>query len=216
MKKISLMLVAVVLMFGAAKAFSQTPLEAVISAMAEANAGVNNLEASYEQVITFDVTGEKQVIEGNLKYLKPSYIYIVQHTPQEQQIYIDGKNIIIYTPANKQAVLDSWPSTFNVSFAPTALIDLGTNYKQIAKENNIKYLRSNEDFYIIEISPKKDRGWTMEGYISKQDLQVKKAVVLSHGVTAVINIREYKTNQDFNIDMFKFKAPQGVDIIKLN
>jgi len=215
MKKLSLFL-AVVLMFGAANAFAQNKLDEIFKAMAASDAKVNTLEAVYDQIVDFEITGERQVITGNLKYLKPSSIYVVQKTPQEQRIYIDGKNITIYTPENQQAVIDSWSNAFNVGFAPTSLINMGANHKQIAKNNDIKYLRETEDFYIIEISPKAVKDWVMTVHISKEDLRVKNAIVRSQGTSVTVDIKEYKINQNFDKSMFSFKAPQGVEVIKLN
>ena len=215
MKKLSLLL-AVILTLCAANSFAQNNLDEILKAMAASSAQENSLEAVYEQSIFFDLTGERQNIKGNLKYLKPSYIYIVQKSSDEQRIYIDGKNITIYTPENKQAIVNSWSDTFNVGFAPAALVNLGANHKQISKNNDIRYLRETQDFYIIEISPKTSKDWTMVANISKEDLRVKKAVVTSPGISAEVDIKEYKINQNFDKSMFIFKAPQGVDVIRLD
>jgi len=194
----------------------ESKLNEILSKMEEVDKKVNTLEVNYTQEIVYSATNEKQHISGNLKHKKPNSIYIVQKTPQEQRIYIDGKKITIYTPENSQAVIDNWKNVINGDMAPASLVSFGSNWKTIKKDNIIKYAGEDEKNYILELSPAAKKDWTMQMYVSKDTYYPQKAVVTAAGVTVNVDLINYKINQEFKKDIFKFEAPSGVEVIKLN
>lgn len=194
----------------------ESKLNSILSKMEEADKKINTVEVNYTQEIFYSATNEKQNISGNLKHKKPNLIFIVQKTPQEQRIYIDGKKITIYTPENSQAVIDNWKNVINGDIAPASLVGFGSNWKTIKKDNAIKYAGEDEKHYIIELSPTAKKDWTMRMFVSKDTFYPQKAVVTAAGVTVNVELTNYKINQEFKKDIFKFEAPSGVEVIKLN
>lgn len=219
MKKLVLFLVAVLLSFGSVSIFAQTneeKLNDVLSKMEAADKKINTLEVDYSQEVFYSATNEMQKVEGNLKYKKPNDIFIVQKTPQEQRIYIDGKKITIYTPENAQAVTDNWKNIVNGDFAPASMVSFGSNWKNIKKDNVINYIGEDTENYILQIYPSQKKEWTMEMYVSKTTFYPRKAVVNAAGLSVNVDMSNYKINQSFKKDIFKFSAPEGVEVIKLN
>ncbi|MDR1695864.1 MAG: outer membrane lipoprotein carrier protein LolA [Endomicrobium sp.] len=203
----------------AASAFAQDGgknLEDILKGMEESDKKINTLEVDYTQQVFYKTTNEKQTITGNLKYKKPSNIFIVQKTPQEQRIYIDGKKITVYTPENSQAVTDSWKNAVNGDFAPAAMVSFGSNRANISKDNDIILEGEEGGNYVLGVSPKAKKEWHMKIYVSKETLYPQKAVISADGLEINVDLTQYKTNLDFKKDLFKFKAPEGVEIIKLN
>ncbi|MDR1941463.1 MAG: outer-membrane lipoprotein carrier protein LolA [Endomicrobium sp.] len=206
------------LAFFAPSVFAQSneeKLKDVLAKMEEADKAVKTFETDYSQEIFYTATGEKQLINGNLKYKKPDGIFITQKAPQEQKIYISGGKITVYTPENDQAVIDDWKNMINGDFAPASLISFGSGWKDIQKNNAIDYAAEDEDNYILEIYPNSKKEWTMQIYVSKKTFYPVKAIVLSGGISVNVSLANVKTNQNFKKDIFKFKAPEGVEVIKL-
>lgn len=191
-------------------------LDDVLAKMEAVDKKINTAEITYTQEIFYSATKEKQVITGNLKYKKPDNIFIVQKTPQEQMVYIDGKKITIYTPENSQAVVDSWKDVVNGDFTPTSMVNFSSNWKSIQKDNTITYVGEDDQNYIISVAPAKKNEWNMQLHVDKTTMLPKKAIVTAAGLIVNVDISDYKVNQSFKKDIFKFTAPAGVEVIELN
>lgn len=217
MKKIKYLLFFIAIIFFAKVLFAQdSKTIEILNEMEKADKEVNSLEVSYSQEILFLTTNEKQQITGNLKYKKPNLVYIVQKTPQEQKIYIDGKTITIYTPENMQAVVDNWKNVISGDFSPASIVSFGSNWKILGKENEIKYVYENLESFILDVSPKVKPQWDMKLTVSKETYRPQKAVFSTAGIKITIIMKDYKTNPDLSKIVFKFKAPENVDVINLN
>jgi outer membrane lipoprotein carrier protein len=195
---------------------NEAKLNDILSKIEAADKKVNTAEISYSQEIFYSSTKEKQNITGNLKYKKPDTIFIVQKTPQEQRIYIEGKKITIYTPENAQAVIDNWKDVINGDFTVASMVNFGSSWKTIKKDNSVSYVGEDDKNYIIEITPAKKSDWNMQLHIDKTSFLASKAVVTAAGLAVTVNISEYKINQKFKKDIFKFKHSEGVEVIELN
>ncbi len=220
MKSKILFVLAAVLMFSPLCALAQDDnsekLNQILLKMEEADKNITALEVNYTQEVFYSATSETQKINGNLKYKKPNNIFIVQKTPQEQRIYIDGKKITIYTPENSQAVVDNWKNMINSDFAPASMINFGSNWRDLKKDNAINYVGEDKDNYVIELYPAKKKEWVMQMSVSKETYYPVKAVVTAAGLAVNVELSTYKLNPNFKKDIFKFSAPEGTEIIKLN
>jgi outer membrane lipoprotein carrier protein len=184
--------------------------------MEDVSKTVNTLKADYIQKIFFTSTQEKQESSGALFLKKPNSIYIQQRVPQEQHLYIDAKNITIYTPENEQAVIDSLKNIFNGDFVPSTIINLGNNWRKIKKTNLISLVEDNEKHTAITITPVENKNCNIKIYISKITMYPVKATVESEGVISEIIFKNYVINPVFDKNIFKFNIPDNVEIIKLN
>lgn len=217
-KRISFFVFAVIAAF-TVNAFAQTneiKLDEVLAKMEAVDKKVDTAEISYTQEIFYSATKEVQKITGNLKYKKPNSIVITQKTPQDQIVYIDGKKITVYTPENSQAVIDNWKDVINGDFTPTSMVNFGSNWKALKKDNSMNYVGEDDNNYILEIAPEKKNEWNMQLHVDKTTMLPKKAIVTAAGLVATVEISEYKVNQNFKKDIFKFTAPSGVEVIELN
>jgi Outer membrane lipoprotein-sorting protein len=219
MKKLLVIPVFALVSVFALNAFAQSSeekLNEILTKMELSDKKITTAEITYSQEIFYSATNETQKITGNLKYKKPDSIFIVQKMPQEQRIYIDGKKITVYTPDNSQAVIDNWKNMINGEFTPTSMVNFGGNWKTISKDNNISYVGEDDKNYIISISPAKKNEWNMQMHIDKESMRPSKAIVTAAGLIVNVNLTQYTINQNFKKDIFKFTAPEGVEIIQLN
>jgi chaperone LolA len=175
----------------------------------------STIKADFVQTVSFGLTGEKQKIVGTVFLKKPNSLYINQKTPQEQRIYINGKTITIYTPSERQAVIDAWRNSINEDFSPVSIVNFGNFWKDIRKTNNITFEGRDNSSVIIKIQPLKSKDMSAKIYISKVSMLPEKAIINS-GITEVeIVFRNYSLNPGLSKDIFKFKIPSNVEVIKL-
>ncbi|MCA6070107.1 MAG: outer membrane lipoprotein carrier protein LolA [Endomicrobium sp.] len=199
--------------------FAQTlndKLNVLLLDMESADKKIHTLKAEYTQTILFESTKEKQEIVGTLFLKKPDSIYISQKTPQEQRIYIDGRNIIIYTPDNGQALIDNWKNVIDGDFAPAAIASFGSSWREMKKTNTISFDGENEKYIVVKIVPVRDKDWTLEIYVSRTTMYPCKAVLKSDDVKVEIIFKSYTVNPMLDKTIFKFSATNDVEIIKLN
>jgi outer membrane lipoprotein carrier protein len=195
---------------------SGTKINTFFAQMEDVGKTVNTLKADYTQKIFFISTQEKQESSGTLFLKKPTSIYIQQRVPQERHLYIDAKNITIYTPENEQAVIDSLNNIFNDDFVPATIINLGNNWRKIKKTNLISLIEDSEKHTVITITPVENKNCSIKIYISKTNMYPIKATAESEGVISEIIFRNYVINPAFDKNIFKFNVPDNVEIIKLN
>ncbi|MDR3071130.1 MAG: outer membrane lipoprotein carrier protein LolA [Endomicrobium sp.] len=176
---------------------------------------IDTFKVDYTQFVFFEHTKEKQEMCGTI-FFKNGSICMIQRMPQEQQIYVDGKNITIYTPANKQAVVDDWKNVIDVGFNPATIVDFRNSWKKIKKTNVINFEFETKNHVIIRITPIKNKKWDMKVYISKTTMNVDRAVMCSEDVTIEIIFKNYIANPLLNKNMFELKVSDDVEIIKLN
>jgi outer membrane lipoprotein carrier protein len=176
---------------------------------------INTVKADFVQTIFFEDTGEKQEIVGTVFLRKPDNIYITQRTPQEQRIYINAKTVTIYTPAEKQAIVDNWKNSFDGSFSPAAIVGFGSFWRELKKDNEISLGGYGENSIIIKVSSVKDKNFNAMIYISKISMNPKKAIINSQGLKLEIVFNNYFVNPKLSLDIFKFKYPDDVEVIKL-
>lgn len=196
---------------------SEDKLSLVLSNMKVAESGVNTLEVDYKEEISYAGTEQKQIIEGQLKFLKAKRFFILQKTPQEQRIYINSNLVTVYTPSNKQAIVNKWGSLINSDFTPIRAINFATNWDTMSKTHKLIFKGEDKNNYWLDLSPIQNASWRMSIHISKEDNRPNKMLLKNENYTISIFLSNYNINRD-DIDktIFEFIPPKGIEIIKLN
>lgn len=203
------------LSFFAFDAFAQTnKLSQILSKMEGADKGINTLEADFKQTLTFLETKEKQSSQGRIFFMKPKNILIEKKTPQEQDIYIKGDDMTIWTPRIMQAVKSVVPKESG-DFSPYSFINFGGNWKNLQKTNTIKYISETNSEYVLEVFPK-NKAWIMTVYVSKTSSNPNKIDIKSKNLLVNIVLSDYKINKSIDKKKFQFTPPKGSEIINLN
>jgi outer membrane lipoprotein-sorting protein len=162
----------------------------------------------------FTETKEKQSSQGYMAFMKPKSIFIERKTPQEQKIYISGKNMTIWTIKTGQAIVSDVPESINGDFSPVSFLNFGGNWKNLQKTNTINYVSEDNNEYVLSVYPKQNKTWEMTIHILKDGMNPNKIIVKSKNFSIDIDLSNYKINQTLNKKVFKI--PQGVEVIKLN
>ncbi|MDR0956386.1 MAG: outer membrane lipoprotein carrier protein LolA [Endomicrobium sp.] len=183
--------------------------------MEKTNNKIDSLRVDFTQTVLFESTKEEQKIVGVIYFKKPDSIYINQKTSQEQLIYINGKNVTIYTPDNKQAIIGKWNDIIGKDFVSAIVVNFGSSWRKIKKASKINLVGENERYAIIKITSV-NKNWSLKVCISKLTMLPCKAVAKSDGTTIEIIFKSYTINPSLDKNMFKLDTVDNIEIIKLN
>jgi outer membrane lipoprotein carrier protein len=190
-------------------------LNNILKKMEEAKKRIDTLRVDYARSIFFEFTKEKHEVSGTLFFKKPNSIYINQSVPQEQRIYIDGENMTIYVPENRQAIIGNWKNFIYGDFVLAVVMNLGSRWREIKGTNIVSFGGENEKYIVIKVNPMEKKGWNIKIYVSKATMYPGKAVIKADGIREEIMFKSYTLNPALNKDIFKFNA-SGIEVIKLN
>ncbi|MDR1952190.1 MAG: outer-membrane lipoprotein carrier protein LolA [Elusimicrobiota bacterium] len=215
-KKIFLFIISALSFFGPPLlAQENDKLNEILIQMQGADKEIETLEVDFKQNIIFTETKEKQNFAGRLFFSKPKNILIKRSAPQEQEIYINGNTLTIYTPKTSQAIISDISKNANADFSPASFINFGGNWANLQKENIINYVSENDAEYVLEVYPKKNKNWMMNVYISKETMNANRITVNSDTLSVDITLSNYKINQPLDKQSLRFKPSKNIDVIKL-
>jgi chaperone LolA len=216
-------IITVLIIFSETSIFAQMAddkLDELFKKLEENDKKVNTIMVDYVQIVSFESTKEKQEVWGTLFFKRPCSVYINQKTPREQQIYFDGKNVTVYTLEFEQAVIDSLNNGVNKNSTLATILNFvgfWKNLKEVKKTNTINFVEENEKYILIKISPiVKNNYDSMKICISKATMYPNRAVLESNGIKIKIVFKNYLINSSLDKNIFRFNAPKGVEVIKLN
>jgi len=192
-----------------------TPEEAV-RMLAELDKAVQTLRFDFEQTLFFDETGLTREVAGNVRFEKPGKIRIEHSKPQPQIVYTDKKIIIIYKPADAQAVKTSWQQWLSQQSATlTGIADLG-DYATLAQKHDISLSRDKQGRLLFALRPKNNpKAYTLTLTLAEGDY-FPGALTFTVGKTRFETvIKNVARNEAIPAEVFEFKQPPGVDLIDL-
>jgi outer membrane lipoprotein carrier protein len=191
-------------------------LKAFFKLLENSDKKIKILKADFTQELSFDGQKEKQTTKGKVIVKKPNFTLIDQKTPQEQKIFIENQKITIYTPENKQAIVNSWNNAVDGKFNFTFILNFADEKENIQKTNDISLISETERYYEICLEPKDKNGWVANVFISKETMLVEKAVLKSAGSITEVRFSDYEINPDISKSIFRTKFPKDTEIISLN
>ena len=217
-KKFFNLLLTIVVLFISSNVFckEQTKLDIVLNNLEKENKTITDFQTNYFQTITYLSTDEQLYSEGIFKYKKQNYIYLEQTKPERQYNYIDGRNITTYIPANRQAIVEKWKDVVNSDVILTSVFRFINNWKTFKKDFIVELKEETKVNYLFLIKSKdvKEK-WEMTINISKNTFQVIKVSFNNENFTVNIKLVNYRLNNNFSKDMFKFVVPKNIEVICL-
>jgi outer membrane lipoprotein-sorting protein len=143
-----------------------------------------------------------QTYAGSFKYLAPGKIYVKFTSPIEKILVSNGKVLWIYTPGNKMCGIHELRKGINSGIA--AMMD--PDYNAVATGGDTGYtikLKSDKKQY-REIIVSVDETYLLKGAIFKRE----DSRILSFSISDASTRAEVKEN------LFNFKVPKGVQVVK--
>lgn len=195
---------------------TQTSIDLILSKIEKQNSVISDIQAEYFQTITYFSTNEKLESEGIFRHKKQNYIYLSQLKPIKQYTYIDGKHITTYIPDNKQAIVEKWKNVINADVLLTSVFKFTKNFKSLKKEYNIELLEETKTNYSFSIKPiNLKEKWQMTITVSKSNALITETSFNNGNFVVDVRLTNYKLNNNFSNELFKFTAPKNIDIIEL-
>ena len=191
-------------------------IDTVLSKLEKQDAAIKDLQADYFQTLTYLSTDEQFTSEGVFKHKKPNYIYLGQTKPAKQFSYIDGKNITTYVPDNRQAIVEKWKDVINSDMLLTSVFKFMQNWKTLKKDYIIELNEETKVDYSFSMKPINEKEkWTMIITVNKSSSLITKTSFNNGNFIVDVKLTNYKINNNFKNDVFKFIAPKNVDVIEL-
>ena len=191
-------------------------IDTILSKLEKQDLTIKDLQADYTQTLTYLATDEQFVSGGIFKHKKPNYIYLGQTTPTKQYSYIDGKNITTYVPDNRQAIVEKWKDVVNSDMLLTSVFKFMQNWKTLKKDYIIELKEETKVDYSFSIKPVNSKEkWTMIITVNKSSSLIAKTSFNNDNFIVDVRLTNYKINNNFKTEIFKFVAPKNVDVIEL-
>ena len=194
----------------------QKDIDTIFLKLEKQDATIKDLQADYFQTLTYLSTNEQFESEGIFKHKKPNYICLTQIKPAKQYTFIDGKHITTYVPVNKQAIVEKWKDVINSDMLLTSVFKFIKNWKAFKKEYIVELKEETKvdySFLIKPINPKEH--WDMTITVSKSSSLITSTSFNNGNFIVDVKLTNYKLNNNYSNDIFKFVAPKNVDVIEL-
>ncbi len=191
-------------------------IDTILSKLEKQDAAIKDLQADYFQTLTYLSTDEQFTAEGVFKHKKPNYICLEQTKPAKQFSYIDGKNITTYVPDNRQAIVEKWKDVISSDMLLTSVFKFMRNWKTLKKDYIIELNEETKVDYSFSLKPINEKEkWTMIITVNKSSSLITKTSFNNGNFIVDVKLTNYRINNNFKNDVFKFIAPKNVDVIEL-
>ncbi len=187
-------------------------LDAIISKIQKTYEGIQDIQADFVQLTTSSATKETQKADGLVYFKKPGMMKWEYKSPTNDIIVSDGKTIWAYQQDIGQVMVGN-ASDSGASISNNFLAGMGN----LKKDFDIELEKPDNNSYVLKLNPKVPQPNIQRLYIAvdKKTSLVKQTIVfdLLGNETKVI-FENLRINKSVPADIFKFKIPEGVRVIK--
>jgi len=187
-------------------------LDAIISKVQKTYEGIQNIQADFVQLTTSSATKETQKADGLVYFKKPGMMKWEYKSPTNDIIVSDGRTIWAYQQDIGQVMVGN-ASDSSASISNNFLAGMGN----LKKDFDIELEKPDNNSYVLKLNPKVPQPNIQRLYIAvdKKTSLVKQTIVfdLLGNETKVI-FENLKINQSVPANIFKFKIPEGVRVVK--
>ncbi|MCB4792401.1 MAG: outer membrane lipoprotein carrier protein LolA [Elusimicrobia bacterium] len=203
----------------------ETKLDEILSNLEKNDEAVENIKFNYTQDITYTLTNEIQHTYGQMIFSKPNNFYFKQDKPLDQEIVSNGKKVWIYTPSYKQVIVDDVQRWLKSGILPNSTISLNLNWKELKSKYSFEYLGEENGAYLLLFTPlavqaeAKDgslNSWKMKLWFDTKEYSPLRVDLLGENISVITKISGYARDQKIDKKIFVFKAPKGVDIMRMS
>ena len=187
-------------------------LDAIISKVQKTYEGIQNIQADFVQLTTSSATKETQKADGLVYFKKPGMMKWEYKSPTNDIIVSDGRTIWSYQQDIGQVMIGN-ASDSGASISNNFLAGMGN----LKKDFDIELEKPDNNSYVLKLNPKVPQPNIQRLYIAvdKKTSLVKQTIVfdLLGNETKVI-FENLRINQSVPANIFKFKIPEGVRVVK--
>lgn len=186
---------------------------------------INSLQVTFEQTIEFKLTLETHTIIADLSFQRPNRVYIKQYLPQERTIISNGSKIWVYDTGQKRIFIGRWKAWKDINDYLPGLLNPSSTVSDLKSKYFFEIVSIEDDYYVLlaKLLPKLrkkvkyffDEEVKFYFWISKTDYLIYKTQLVSENVICTTQVRAWNINPVIESDLFNFKVPAGVEVIKI-
>ncbi len=185
---------------------------------------VDSLQKNYDTTIDFtaDFRQETEVktlnrklkAAGKLYFKRPGKMLWSYEDPKGQFVLADGQNLYFYQPEQNQVIKSPLKNAFRSDIPLSFLLGLGN----LKKDFNATLKGTEDSQYVLRLEPKGELGGFSEvligvnrgtfdiDWVSVRDAAANLTTIRFSGMRKGVGVQE---------SLFRFLAPEGVDIVEL-
>ena len=190
-------------------------LDVCITALENRYATMKDISASFKQETFLSVANRSEKAEGKVYIKKGGKMFWDYTQPTAQKIILDGENLWVYLPDEKQVVKSSF-----ASFSSHIMADLFYGKVNIKKRFKVSFLsmgsEDNSSNIILELLPK-EYNPTLKRLLLEIDpvgsLITKTVLEDELGTKTTLMFSEIKVDKGIEDSYFIFTPPPGVEIL---
>lgn len=187
-------------------------LNAIISKLQKTYDDIHDIQANFTQFTTSASIKQTQKAEGIVYLKKPSMMKWEFKSPNKDMIVSDGATIWVYQQDIGQVMIGSAANN-GTSISNNFLAGMGN----LKKDFDIEQAEGDKDSYLLKLNPKTPQPNVQKVHVAvdKKSFMVKKTTVHDMlGNETKVVFENIKTNQSLSANIFKFKIPEGVKVVK--
>jgi len=190
-------------------------LDACITALENSYGTMKDINASFKQETFLSIANRIEKAEGKVYIKKGGKMFWDYILPTPQKIILDGENLWVYLPDEKQVVKSSF-----TSFSSHIMADLFYGKVNIKKRFKVSFLSTdtedNSSSIVLELLPK-EYNPTIKRLLLEIDpagfLITKTVLEDELGTKTTLVFKELKVDKKIEDSYFIFTPPPGVEIL---
>ena len=189
------------------------PATEVAAALQRKYDAVRDFSAEFTQQRTGGVLGRKRVEQGTVQVKKPGKMRWEYESPDEKLFVSNGRRVVFYDPANRQATISEVPEGDQAATAAQFLAGRG----HITRDFDVSFTESGSPgTYALKLTPRTPEpqyDW-LEVVVDRDSLQIRSlTAVEEQGARSTFIFSDFKENMGIPDSRFEFEIPRGVEVI---
>jgi outer membrane lipoprotein carrier protein len=191
-------------------------IESVVAGLQRRYSSINTMTGSFQQ--TYRAPGIDQVESGVFRLKKPGLMRWEYRNPEEKLFIADGRETFLYVPADRQVTVQAF-SAAEMRSTPLEFllgsVDIDRSFA-VSWENELK--PGAQGTYLVRLTPRStDAEYSyLVVEVDQKNYDLKRIVIREPGGnTSEFVFTDLRTNVKVDDSLFKFKAPEGVETIRI-
>ncbi|MBI3397934.1 MAG: outer membrane lipoprotein chaperone LolA [Deltaproteobacteria bacterium] len=196
-------------------------LDAIVAKVQKTYDGIQDIQANFTQFTTSASIKQTQKAEGVVYFKKrsaeltpkPGMMKWEYKSPGKDIIVSDGMTIWVYQQDIGQVMVGNAIDDNGTSISNNFLAGMGN----LKKDFDIELAEQDNAAYLLKLNPKTSQPNVQKLYIAvdkKTFFMVKTIVYDMLGNETKVIFENMKANQSLSANIFKFKIPEGVKVVK--
>lgn len=191
-----------------------TPTE-VLEKIQKRYSSLDDASAKFAEKVSFKYAKIEQSFTGTVK-MKKGNKYRIES--QQQTLVTDGKTVWLFTPAQKQVLIDAYKNDPHTFSPERMLLGLPKNFQATLLNEDASVAGAT---YVLKLAPKTNTESTklfksMKVWVAEKDWSIRKIEYIDLNETTTLYVLSgLQFDTGVNDDVFRFTPPANVEVVDL-